>query len=85
MFATAGSDAKRAYLRELGVPHVLGRLGRATEAEAAYREAVRRDPELAAAHVNLAMLLEFVFHRDGEVDDVAAQVVDAGIRAVAQR
>ena len=35
--------------------------------------------------VNLAMLLEFVFHRDGEVDDVAAQVVDAGIRAVAQR
>jgi len=35
--------------------------------------------------VNLAMLLEFVFHRDGEVDDVASQVVDAGIRAVAQR
>lgn len=35
--------------------------------------------------VNLAMLLEFVFHRDGEADDVAAQVVEAGRRAVAQR
>lgn len=35
--------------------------------------------------VNLAMLLEFVFHRDGEVDDVARQVTEAGARAVATR
>ncbi|MEO5797955.1 MAG: hypothetical protein ABIZ70_02345 [Gemmatimonadales bacterium] len=35
--------------------------------------------------VNLAMLLEFVFHRDGEVDAVAEHVVQVGIRAVAAR
>ena len=35
--------------------------------------------------VNLAMLLEFVFHRDGDVDDVAKHVVQVGVRAVATR
>jgi mannose/fructose-specific phosphotransferase system component IIA len=35
--------------------------------------------------VNLAMLLEFVFHRDGAVDDVAAHVAEVGARAVAAR
>lgn len=35
--------------------------------------------------VNLAMLLEFAFHRDGPVDEVAAHVADAGARAVGTR
>lgn len=35
--------------------------------------------------VNLAMLLEFVFHRDGDVDAVVARLVDVGVRAVASR
>ncbi len=35
--------------------------------------------------VNLAMLLEFVFHRDGDVDAVAEHVVLVGARAVATR
>lgn len=35
--------------------------------------------------VNLAMLLEFVFHRDGNADDVAEHVVQVGVRAVATR
>jgi mannose/fructose-specific phosphotransferase system component IIA len=35
--------------------------------------------------VNLAMLLEFVFHRDGALDDVARLVADAGARAVELR
>lgn len=35
--------------------------------------------------VNLAMLLEFVFHREGNVDDVAIQVAESGARAVVSR
>lgn len=35
--------------------------------------------------VNLAMLLEFVFRRDGNVDEVAEQMVQVGVRAVALR
>ena len=35
--------------------------------------------------VNLAMLLEFVFNRDGNVDEVAEHVVEVGARAVATR
>jgi mannose/fructose-specific phosphotransferase system component IIA len=35
--------------------------------------------------VNLAMLLEFVFHREGSVDDVATHVAEVGARAVAAR
>lgn len=35
--------------------------------------------------VNLAMLLEFVFHREGSVDDVAAHIAEVGARAVAAR
>ncbi len=35
--------------------------------------------------VNLAMLLEFVFHREGGVDAVAAHVADVGARAVVAR
>ncbi len=35
--------------------------------------------------VNLAMLLEFVFRRDGSVDEVATAVTEAGSRAVGLR
>jgi mannose/fructose-specific phosphotransferase system component IIA len=35
--------------------------------------------------VNLAMLLEFVFHSEGDVDEVAAMVTEAGSRAVGLR
>lgn len=35
--------------------------------------------------VNLAMLLEFVFNRDGELDEVATKVADAGIGAIGMR
>ncbi len=35
--------------------------------------------------VNLAMLLEFVFHREGSVNEVATHVADVGARAVAAR
>lgn len=35
--------------------------------------------------VNLAMLLEFVFHREGELDDVATHIADVGARAVVAR
>jgi mannose/fructose-specific phosphotransferase system component IIA len=35
--------------------------------------------------VNLAMLLEFVFHREGDVDTVAAHIAEVGARAVAAR
>ena len=35
--------------------------------------------------VNLAMLLEFVFHREGEVDAVAGHIADVGVRAVVAR
>jgi mannose/fructose-specific phosphotransferase system component IIA len=35
--------------------------------------------------VNLAMLLEFVFHRDDPLDDVAARVADAGTGAIGVR
>ncbi len=35
--------------------------------------------------VNLAMLLEFLFHREGAIDEVVARVVEVGARAVAAR
>lgn len=35
--------------------------------------------------VNLAMLLEFLFHREGAIDAVVARVVEVGTRAVAAR
>jgi len=35
--------------------------------------------------VNLAMLLEFVFHREGDVDEIAAHIADVGARAVVAR
>lgn len=35
--------------------------------------------------VNLAMLLEFVFHREGSVDEIAEHVAEVGARAVATR
>jgi PTS system mannose-specific IIA component len=35
--------------------------------------------------VNLAMLLEFVFHREDGLDEVAAHIADVGARAVVAR
>lgn len=35
--------------------------------------------------VNLAMLLEFIFRRDGDLDEVATQVAEIGARAVVAR
>ena len=35
--------------------------------------------------VNLAMLLEFIFDRDGDVNDVAARIAGVGARAVVAR
>lgn len=35
--------------------------------------------------VNLAMLLEFVFNRDGELDEVAMKVTEAGTSAIGMR
>ena len=35
--------------------------------------------------VNLAMLLEFVFHREGEIGAVAEHIADVGARAVVTR
>lgn len=35
--------------------------------------------------VNLAMLVEFIFHRDGEPDAVAEHIAAVGVRAVAAR
>lgn len=35
--------------------------------------------------VNLAMLLEFLFHREEPIDEVVAHVVEVGSRAVAAR
>jgi mannose/fructose-specific phosphotransferase system component IIA len=35
--------------------------------------------------VNLAMLLEFVFHREGEIAAVAGHIADVGARAVVTR
>ncbi|HEX3926473.1 MAG TPA: hypothetical protein VHW65_00625 [Gemmatimonadales bacterium] len=35
--------------------------------------------------VNLAMLLEFIFHREGDVDEIAEHLVQVGARAVVVR
>jgi PTS system mannose-specific IIA component len=35
--------------------------------------------------VNLAMLLEFVFHREGNLDDIATHIAEVGARAVVAR
>ena len=35
--------------------------------------------------VNLAMLLEFVFHREGDVDEIATHIAEVGARAVVAR
>jgi PTS system mannose-specific IIA component len=35
--------------------------------------------------VNLAMLLEFVFHREGDLDEIATHIADVGARAVVAR
>lgn len=35
--------------------------------------------------VNLAMLLEFIFHREGDIDEVAVHIAEVGARAVVAR
>jgi len=52
---------------------------------AAMRRLAGRDGVRVVTGVNLAMLLEFVFHRDLDLERAAARVVEAGARAIGGR
>jgi mannose/fructose-specific phosphotransferase system component IIA len=52
---------------------------------AAMRRLAGRDGVRVVTGVNLAMLLEFVFHRELDLDAVTARVVEAGARAIGGR
>lgn len=52
---------------------------------AAMRRLEGKEGARVVTGVNLAMLLEFVFNRDGELNTVTNQMVDVGIRAVSAR
>ncbi len=52
---------------------------------AAMRQLKDRPGVRMVTGVNLAMLIEFAFHRDGQVDEVAELVAEAGRRAVGVR
>jgi tetratricopeptide (TPR) repeat protein len=67
--ASEGAARKAAPLVRQG--NVLARLNRPTEAEAAYREAIRAAPESAQAYNNLAMLLADAAGRSEEAVKLA--------------
>ncbi len=52
---------------------------------AAMRRLAGQDAVRVVTGVNLAMLLEFVFHRDQGLDAARARVVEAGARAIGAR
>ncbi len=52
---------------------------------AAMRRLGEREGVRVVTGVNLAMLVEFIFHRDGEPDAVAEHIAAVGARAVAAR
>lgn len=52
---------------------------------AAMRRIQSRSDVKVVTGVNLAMLLEFVFHRDGDLNEVATHIAEAGARAVVAR
>jgi mannose/fructose-specific phosphotransferase system component IIA len=52
---------------------------------AAMRNLATREEVRVVTGVNLAMLLEFVFHRDEEVAAAAHRAAQAGARAIAER
>jgi mannose/fructose-specific phosphotransferase system component IIA len=52
---------------------------------AAMRRIQTLDQVRVVTGVNLAMLLEFVFHHDGNIDEVARHIAEVGSRAVVTR
>jgi len=52
---------------------------------AAMRRLAGREGVRVITGVNLAMLLEFVFHRDLDLDALTARIVEAGARAIGGR
>ena len=52
---------------------------------AAMRKLSSRDNVRVITGVNLAMLLEFLFHRDEEITAAARRAAEAGTRAIVQR